>query len=55
MVDADFNIFAGHLGHLDATQEAALVKFKGLLTEAKFYDPENPGRLDDPTLLSCQF
>ncbi|KAF7299346.1 Sec14 cytosolic factor [Mycena indigotica] len=51
MVDADFNIFAGHYGQLSASQEAALVSFKKLLEDAKFYDPENPGRLDDPTLL----
>ncbi|KAJ7070052.1 CRAL/TRIO domain-containing protein [Mycena amicta] len=51
MADAGYNIFAGHVGHLSPSQESALVSFKGLLTEAKFYDPENPGRLDDPTIL----
>ncbi|KAF7296528.1 Sec14 cytosolic factor [Mycena chlorophos] len=51
MGEPGYNIFAGHLGHLSATQEAALAQFKSSLTEAKFYDPENPGRLDDPTLL----
>ncbi|KAJ7134303.1 CRAL/TRIO domain-containing protein [Mycena epipterygia] len=52
MSDANprFNIFAGHLGHLSASQEDALTAFKQALAEAKLYDPAQPSP-DDPTLL----
>ncbi|KAJ7202841.1 CRAL/TRIO domain-containing protein [Mycena pura] len=45
-----YNFFAGHIGHLSASQAAALEAFKGALSDAKLYDPESPTP-DDPTLL----
>jgi len=45
-----YDIFAGHLGHLSASQEDALVAFKKSLGEAKLYDPAHPSP-DDTTLL----
>ncbi|KAJ7725342.1 CRAL/TRIO domain-containing protein [Mycena metata] len=51
-ISNSFNIFEGHLGHLTAAQEEALVTFKRMLTEAKLYDPEHPApTADDPTLV----
>ncbi|KAJ7457659.1 CRAL/TRIO domain-containing protein [Mycena galericulata] len=47
---AQFDIFAGHLGNLSASQTDALAGFKRTLEEAKLYDPAQPSP-DDPTLL----
>jgi hypothetical protein len=47
---------AGHLGHLDPTQETAFTKFKELCAEKGFYKPAAAGTSglpshDDGTLL----
>ena len=41
----EFGYPTGHLGHLTAAQESALVDFKKLCTDAKLY---NPGSGDNP-------
>lgn len=51
----EFGYPQGHLGHLNAEQEAAFKNFKALCAEKGYYQPGNGADIepshDDPTLL----